>query len=233
MLQSPLWYIAVIVLLTGLTTYVRVWWWLTGLVAVVWGGWLLWQTFAGESELHQSTQKGDASAGYLQQALIYQAQIEQFLELNGKRHHYLEPQQLRQQIDSWVTAIRQFEQQMTSLQQNRLVQQDLSAVPQAITELESHLAEETDETTRRHLERSLHTRREQLAALNLLTETTHQAEIRLENMVSRLGTIYSHLLTSQSTDQTTDYHRCTAEVNEELLQLQDHLEALQEVRRYG
>ena len=48
--------------------------------------------------------------------------------------------------------------------------------------------------------------------------------------LSALGTIYSQLLTSQSTDHVADYSRLSAEADEEVRTLQDHLEALEEVK---
>ncbi len=46
-----------------------------------------------------------------------------------------------------------------------------------------------------------------------------------------LGTIYSQLLTQQSTSHVTDYQRLTHQAGEEVACLQDYLEALQEVKR--
>jgi hypothetical protein len=106
----------------------------------------------------------------------------------------------------------------------------LEAVPKAITDLESRLAQETDPAIRSQLERTLANRRKQLAALERLQNTMKRAEIQIESTLSSLGTIYSQLLTGQSTDHVADYSRLSAEVEEEVHTLQDHLEALEEVK---
>ena len=57
-----------------------------------------------------------------------------------------------------------------------------------------------------------------------------RAEIKIENTISALGTIYSQILTSKSTDYVADYGRLSEKVDEEVHTLQDHLEALEEVK---
>jgi hypothetical protein len=69
-----------------------------------------------------------------------------------------------------------------------------------------------------------------LVALETLQNTIKRAEIQIESTVSRLGTIYSQLLTSQSTSQVADYSRLAENVDEEVQVLQEQLEALREVK---
>jgi hypothetical protein len=57
-----------------------------------------------------------------------------------------------------------------------------------------------------------------------------RAEIKIESTLSALGTIYSQLLIGQSTNQVADYGRLSSDVDEEVRTLQDHLEALEEVK---
>ena len=73
-------------------------------------------------------------------------------------------------------------------------------------------------------------RRNQMAALEHLQRIIKRAEIKIESTLSSLGTIYSQMLISQSTDHVADYSRLAADVDEEVRTLQDHLEALEEVR---
>ena len=89
---------------------------------------------------------------------------------------------------------------------------------------------ETNAGARTELEHTLVNRKNQLAALKRLQGTMRRAEIQIESTLSALGTIYSQLLTGQSTDHVADYSRLSAEVDEEVRTLQDQLEALQEVK---
>ncbi len=57
-----------------------------------------------------------------------------------------------------------------------------------------------------------------------------RAEIKIENTLSLLGTLYPQILPSQSTNQVSDYSRITSEVSEEVRVLHDHLQALEEVK---
>jgi len=103
-------------------------------------------------------------------------------------------------------------------------------VPKSIKKLEAQLAQETDGATRAELERTLASRKNQLVALQQLQNMMKRAELKIESTLSSLGTIYPQLLTSQSTNHVADYSRLSEEVDEEVRTLQDHLEALEEVK---
>jgi hypothetical protein len=80
------------------------------------------------------------------------------------------------------------------------------------------------------LERTLTSRKNQLAALKRLQGARNRVEIKIESTLSALGTIYSQILTAESTDQIADYSRLSIDVDEEVRTLQDYLEALAEVK---
>ena len=111
-----------------------------------------------------------------------------------------------------------------------MIHQDLESIPQSIENLEAQLANASDETTRIELEGTLVNRKNQLAALERLQNTINRAEIKIESILSALGTIYSQVLIAQSTNHVADYSHLSAEVDEEVRMLQDHLEALEEVK---
>ena len=226
-LQNPVWYVAAIVILAGLGFYIRLWWWLAGAVALIWGIWLVWQMFGEDTaEVSHEAQLNI----YLHQAQLYQAQINQVLKDASNKSDSAHQQRLTAQINIWVEAIQDLIQRIASLRQDNLICQDMAVVPQAIEKLEAQLADETDAATRVQLERTLTNRRNQLASLELLQSTIKQAQIQIENTLSLLGTIYSQILTSQSTHHVADYGRLSADVDEEVGRLQDQLEALREVK---
>jgi dGTP triphosphohydrolase len=137
------------------------------------------------------------------------------------------------QIDSLTEAVEDLVARISSLQHNDVIRRDLRAVPQAIEDLEARLASESDQTIHTQLERTLANRKKQLESLVALQTTIKRAEIQIESTLSQLGTIYSQLLTGQSTSQVADYSRLAADVDEEVRLLQDHLEALREVKLGG
>lgn len=167
---------------------------------------------------------------HLDKALAYQAQIESLIKATTTPNARARLQELAAQVHEWVEAIEDLVRRIDGFQQNNLIRQDLETVPQAIAKLEAQLGQENDPEVRRQLERTLANRRNQLTSLERLQNTMKRAEIQIESTLSALGTIYSQLLTGESTDHVADYSRLLAEVDEEVRLLQDRLEALEEVK---
>ncbi|MEW5956986.1 MAG: protein kinase [Chloroflexota bacterium] len=167
---------------------------------------------------------------HLTKARAYRQQIEALVRATKDNNAHTRLQDLADQVDEWIVAIEALARRVDSFQRNSLIQQDLETVPRSIDKLKARLAGESDETTRSELERTLANRQNQLAALQRLQNTMKRAELKIESTLSSLGTIYPQILTSQSTNQVADYSRLTEEVDEEVRTLQDHLEALEEVK---
>ncbi len=227
LLQNPLWYVVSVAGLAGLTYFLGFFWWLTLLVGLSWGLWLLWLFFnPGEARPHRE----EPLAFYLAQAQLYRGKITQLLQAAPPESSYDHRQQLAAQVERWTEAIQALVERIARLRQHDLLPNELVAVPQAIAALTAQLAAQTDPELRRQLRHTLASRQKQLAALELWQNTIAQAEIQLENTIALLGTIYSQLLTGQSTHHVADYGRFLAEVDEEMHCLQDRLEALREVK---
>lgn len=168
-----------------------------------------------------------------QQALAYQAEIQRMAQ---QPRNELERDRLSaivERVSWWVQAIVNLANRIDQFQQNELLRADLKRVPKAIADLEKRIAAEDDPLIRRELERTLASRQQQHASLEKLASNMRWAEIKIENTVSMLGTIYSQLLMSQSKGQVADYRHLLHEVNEEVDALQDYLEALQEIKLSG
>jgi hypothetical protein len=167
---------------------------------------------------------------YVERALAYQNQIDGIIKASADNNTSDRLQELGAEVSEWIKAITNLARRVDGFQQNALVRQDLETVPQAIADLEGRLADESDPNLRAQLERTLANRQNQLASLEQLHSTMKRAEIQIESTVSSLGTIYSQLLTGQSTDQVADHSRLLADVDEEVNRLRDQLEALEEVK---
>jgi hypothetical protein len=177
--------------------------------------------------------KGQANPtiqAHLDKALAYQTQIESLVKATADANARARLQELAGEVGEWVEAIEDLARRINDFQGNSLIRQDLESVPQAIASLETQLGTEADPGIRAQLERTLTNRRNQLASLERLQTTMKRAEIQIESTLSALGTIYSQLLTGESTDHVADYSRLSAEVDEEVRLLQDRLEALEEVK---
>ena len=226
-LYSPVWYVATVTTLAVLTFKIRFLWWLAGAVALIWGTWLIRQLFTQDKA--QTDGAGQLNI-CLDQTLTYQAQIDQLLKDTSNMSNRAHRLHLAAQINIWTEAIQKLIQHITSLRQDNLVRQDMAAVPRAIEDLEAQLAQEADPDIRAQVERALINRKNQLAVLQLLESNIRKAEIQIESTLSLLGTMYSQILISQSTNYVANYSRLSADIDEEVRQLQDQLEALWEVK---
>ncbi len=225
--RNPLWYAVTVTILGVLTVNLGFLWWLAGLVALVWGSWLIWHFFAGDKE---KTDSPDQLMAYLDQARVYQAQIDQLLRASSNMSNRAHRLHLVAQINLWTDAVQTLVGHIASLRRDELIRRDMAAVPRAIETLEAQLPHEIDPAIRAQLERTLTNRKNQLASLGLLQSNIKRAEIQLESTLSLLGTIYSQILIGQSTNHVADYGRLSIDVDEEVRRLQDQLEALWEVK---
>jgi hypothetical protein len=194
---------------------------LGGVLVVVGGCWLTIQLSPGSPP----AQQGQLEA-YLQQTDRYIQGIEQILKSQPEARQ----QQLLNQTQQWRGVIEALVQRLACFQQNELIQQDFVAVPEAITTLERQLATPVRSPLQAHLAQALAQRQTQQVVLEQLRTTATQAEMQIELTLSLLGTLYSQLLTNQSSLQLADYSHWLREVDEQVQGLQDYLEALREVK---
>ena len=230
-LKHLAWYVGVVALLAIVVFVFRVrsLYLLPWLVAIGWGIALIFI-------LRQTGEEPDTEErlqNYLDQAGAYKAQIDAVIQTGSNRSDAVSLSRLVNQVDTWTQAIENLVQRINMLRQDALIRQDMKAVPRAIEKLETRLASETEPTIQAQLERTLANRRKQLASLEQLQTVIARAEIQIESTLSMLGTIYSQILTGQSTSHVADYSRLSTDVDEEVRVLQDHLEALREVKLGG
>lgn len=167
---------------------------------------------------------------YVERAEAYQAEIDRLAQNSTDGNHQGRVQELATHVQAWTTSITNLAQRIEDFRQNKLIIKDLKDVPQSIASLEARLNHESDSMMRAELERTVTNRRQQLAALEKLQRNIQIAEIKIESTLSMLGAIYSQVLAGQSTRQVADYRRLLDEIDEEVHTLQDHLEALEEVK---
>jgi len=182
-LSSPVWYVATVTILAVLTFKIGFLWWLAGVVALIWGGWLIWRLFAQD---RAETDSADQLNIYLDQTLTYQVQIDQVLKATSNASNRAHRLHLAAQINVWTEAIQNLIQHIAALRKDNLVRQDMAAVPRAIEDLEAQLAQEADPGIRAQLERALINRKNQFATLQLLHNTIKKAEIQIESTLSLL-----------------------------------------------
>jgi uncharacterized coiled-coil protein SlyX len=162
----------------------------------------------------------------VERAEAYRVEIDHLARTSGERRI----QEVAQHVAAWTTSITNLARRIEGFRHNSLIGKELKEVPDAIASLEARLARQSDPAMIAELERTIANRRQQLAMLNGLQQSIQMAEIKLESTLSMLGIIYSQILAGQSTRQIANYRRLLTEIDEEVHVLQDHLEALAEVK---
>lgn len=170
------------------------------------------------------------TVGAVQEARRYQREISQLRQTAVSEFEQMRLDQLAELVNEWVTAVVDLAQRVMAFEQNKLVQEDLTKVPKAIASVEKRLEKTDNELVRQELTKTLQNRQQQLASLQKLAGLMELADVKMENTVSMLGTMYSQLLISRSKGQVADYGRLLDEANEAVHSLQDHLHALEEIK---
>lgn len=167
---------------------------------------------------------------HFNRVLSYQAQLDRLEATVTGEYSRQRLRDLADQVDSWVANIADLALRIDRFQRNGLLRKDLSTLPRTIRNLERRLAVERDEFNRREMKRTLENLKQQLTCLEQSDRIIKRAELQIERMLSSVGTIYSQVLTGHSAGRVADYSRLSAEVEEQVRVLQDHLEALEEVK---
>ena len=178
----------------------------------------------------QTTLSLESFQTQLEKAFAYRDRINEMVRTAPNEKRGARLQDVAAQVNDWVDAIANLAQRLDAFEQDALIHQDLETVPEAIASLEDQLASEQDATLQTALRRTLANRKNQLAALKQLQQLMKRSEIQMEDTLSSLGTIYSQLLTDQSTHQVADYSRLSSAAEEETRLLQDRLDALAEIK---
>jgi len=229
--QKLFWYVATLAALIIFIRYfpLPVFLFVLWAAGLIWGGWLAYQLsqllFSQNAAALSQTRSVDA----LSQAQDYQEKILKVMdgapELNTTRSV-----ELAARITSLTKAIGELTERVNDLRSDETIRRDRLAVPKAIADLQQRLAAEDDPAIKQQLHHTLVNRQKQLGSLETLDNIVKRAEIQIESTLSQMGTIYSQMLTGQSTSDVADYRRLTADVDEEVRLLEDRRDALREVK---
>jgi hypothetical protein len=117
---------------------------------------------------------------------------------------------------------------------NEIVDRDLKEVPQKIVKVRQRIDLERDERVKQDLSAQLKQLEQQRLNLEATVNSAKRAEIQLESTLSSLGTIYAQmsLLGTKEVDGQR-YQRLRGEIQDEVANLQDTIEAMDEVQTYS
>jgi hypothetical protein len=154
-----------------------------------------------------------------------------------KRHGGAMKMHLRQtveDINEWIGHMYSLAEHIDASEGNEIVERDIKEVPQKITKVRQRIDLERDERVKSDLEAQLKQLEQQRINLEATVNSAKRAEIQLESTLSSLGTIYAQmsLLGTKEVDSTR-YQRLRSEIQDEVANLQDTIEAMDEVHTYS
>jgi hypothetical protein len=133
-------------------------------------------------------------------------------------------------VDDWIEAVYQIASRVDSYQLNKVLQQDMQAVPEAIANFKRRLDQENNPAVRATLEKTIADKEQQWEQLGQLKAMMEKAGYQLESTMAQLGTIYAQLqaIDVQATERGRD-EQLRSEISEQVHQLHDLSGAMDEV----
>jgi hypothetical protein len=134
-------------------------------------------------------------------------------------------------VNDWIAHMYDLALHIDAFEENELVRRDRTRVPQDIAAVRRRLDTESDVIVRRDLETQLEQLNRQFDNLRATENSAKRAEIQLESTLTALGTVYAQmsLLGTKEVDSGRA-QRLREEIKDEVIGLQDTIEALGEVQ---
>jgi chromosome segregation ATPase len=135
------------------------------------------------------------------------------------------------QIDEWLENIYSLAQRLDRFQQEReVLQRDQARATERIHQLEKRLVSEADPVVKQEIGDNVEGLRRQIETIVTLENTMQRAELRLENTLSSLGTIYSQTMLVGAKDiDSGRARRLREDITDEVQELDNVLSAMDEV----
>jgi len=169
--------------------------------------------------------------GQMEKALDYRRRIEEKVlgtRAGVLREHLLDS---ARRIDEWVASIYRLASRLDTYRTDAWVTGQLDSLPGDIARIRRMIQEEDDDGVRAQMERTAAQKEKQLANLTRLQNLMEQAQFRLEETLTALGTTYSQILLIGARDVNSGRaQRLDQDIDEQIAALQDIVAALDEVR---
>jgi hypothetical protein len=133
-------------------------------------------------------------------------------------------------ISDWIGVIFTIAQRLDVYERDELLRRDAREVPVAITDLKRALAHEQDADVRAQIQSALVAKQGQSTSLDALQSKMEQAQFRLEETITALGTVYSQfqLIQAQKLDSAAA-RTLVDNIHTQVQGLQDILTSMNEV----
>ncbi len=167
----------------------------------------------------------------IEKALDYRHRIEE--KVLGTREGVLREHLMdsARRVDEWVAFIYRLASRLDAYRADAWASQQLASLPAEIARIRRDMREEDDPDVRAQMERTAQRKEAQLANLTRLQNLMEQAQYRLEETLTALGTTYSQLLLIGARDLDSGRaQRLDQDIDEQIAALQDIVAELDEVR---
>ena len=169
----------------------------------------------------------------VERALEYQRRIEAHI---GKQEGGVLRDRLKDtanQLADWVAHIYQLAMRLDAYRRDPLLPQERETVPEELETLRARLKYEKNPEVRQQLEELIERKQQQLESMEALDARMKQAELRLEESLTSLATVYNQmqLVSAQDVDSGRS-ERLRQDINEQVNRLDDLVTSLNEVYDY-
>jgi hypothetical protein len=172
----------------------------------------------------------DALRQEVETALTYQQRIE--TQIRRQRVGVLRDrlEDTANQLSDWIANIHRLAVKLDAYGRDDLLAQERKTVPEEIESLSSRRDSERDPELRRELERVVESKGKQWQTLRTLDARMKQAELRLEQTMTALSTVYGQIQLIGARDvDGSRAERLEADIREEIDQLDDLISSINEI----
>lgn len=96
-------------------------------------------------------------------------------------------------LDAWILTIYKLAQTLDDYQQDPVLKRDIENVPFELVTLKKKLAR-ADGRVKQELEKAIATKEKHLKALRAIAESLERAELKIDNTLSAMGTVYTQIM---------------------------------------
>lgn len=173
--------------------------------------------------------RNNSARELLLRALEYKKQIDKFVsEQSGAMRVSMAA--TASDINNWIGYIYDLAKHIDMFESNAIISRDRQNVPTEIANLKRRLSAESDQAVKRELEEAIRIKQNLLSQLDGVGNSAKRAEIRMENTISQLGTVYAQMQLMDAKDLDSGRaQRLQSDIREEIAQLTDTLSTMDDM----
>jgi hypothetical protein len=170
----------------------------------------------------------------VEKALEYRDRIDEVINTSREgilRDHMKD---VVQGTTDWMENVFRLAKRLDAYKADRMIHQDLQALPETIKELKKRLDVEDSDTVKRQISQTIAQNQIQHSNLRKLENVMEQAELQLQSTISAMGTVHSQMMILGSRDVASGRaQRLGQDIVDQVQALQDIVHTMDEVYQTG